>query len=301
MAYAIFDSDLRQIRLYDNADNLLESSDVDSLPVADDAIHSATVSLHGGVITASMDGVCIFANTNDEDDPYVYLGSDAGTVKFATFTFTKHKDFSEPKDSRCLRPHCPQTPVPCDCCDPDPAGSYVIDLYGGGWTSMTCFDCADPVATCIGCDSVVGEYVVDANGSCGWVYEQGFLCVDDPTDYQWGDLCLDTLLCSANNNPAFTLYLYLTLVPDGPDGACRWKVVVSVSVTVVNPVTCGGEQCIDGTSVPLVASNVVTYYSDYLAARDRCNSMPVQLSKYSETGDYPCRGTLPSTITLGAA
>lgn len=318
--YAQFDSTNRRIFLRDNAGNLLDSTAVNSLPVADNALYTVEVCLGDkgtrARLTATAFGVCLEADTNDTGDPFVYLASDGGTVHFDNFAFSKHKDSSEPKDGGCPRCDCPETPIPCtDCCtEPAAAGQYVVDLGGGGWTSMMCRghlptpdhptpgDCAvNPIGTCPACEQVLGEYLVEANGACSWVYIQEFFCVYKPDGtYWWVRECCSGLLTPAN--PAFTFSVHLSLVKDGPGGTCRWKVEVTIGVDVNIPQEdCG--QCLAGVEVTVggAATNRVIYYSGYIPLNTACLTLPVRLTKDSEVGAYPCRGALPTTITANAA
>jgi len=145
--YAIFDSTTgaRRIRLYDNDGNLLDSSAVDSLPVADDTLHTAEVCYVGGALTVTIDGVCLDAVSPDTGDVFCYLGSTSGTVKFATFDFKKHKDTSEPKDDGCG--DCEACASDCDtiCIEPLPQLFFVTpfdiavgDGTGNGGTDYCC-------------------------------------------------------------------------------------------------------------------------------------------------------------------
>lgn len=278
--YAILDSTpaIRQIRIYDNDDNLLASSDLLALPAADDAVHTVEVCLESGAITVTMDGVCLDAVSEDTHDPFVYLGSDGGTVHFTSFSFAKHKDLTEPKDGNCEVCDCPRE---CnDCCDdPQPAGAYVVDLGVGGWASLTCVG-VPGVPSCNDCEDTAGEFIVLSSADCVWRHDQSNCDIDN---------------CCVGARE-FGLAIILSL--ENNLTGCRWKVVVALGPSIVD-VDAG---CFHDASIPNVSrSKIVVYYSDYLTGTDKCNTMPVTLTKSSEGGDFPCSGSLPSTITLEAA
>ena len=104
--YAIFDSTNRKILLYDSTSTLLTSSAVNSLPAADDAMYAVEVCYYDGALTATMNSVCVDDLCTDVSSPFVYLGSDSGTVHFDNFVFKKHYDTSEPSDAGCDKCEC---------------------------------------------------------------------------------------------------------------------------------------------------------------------------------------------------
>lgn len=274
--YVLLDEAAGEIQLYDNDDNLLDS--VSGLPGFDDAMHEVEVCYEGGILTATAFGECVSEVSPDTGDPFVYLGSDGGTVHFDSFVFKKHRDYSEPKDGGCAVCDCPAICLGC-CTDPVPAGAYLIDMGAGGWTSTTCADFSADPASCDACADVTGEFIVLFTGiPCTWEYQQSN-CEIDP--------CCESL-CSD-----FRLTIELALISDMT--GCRWRVTVTIAPKVVDP-RC---QCYEDPGLTAVSSaKVATYTSDYLDGTTKCRTVPVTLTNHSESGTFPCNGSLPSTIEL---
>lgn len=277
----------RTMKLYDNTGTLLDT--VSGLPATDGLPYPVQLCHYNGVLTATAFGQCATGVSNGTDtNPFAFLGAGAGNApRFDNFVFSKAKDLAEPADGRCERCFCELPPQPCsDCCDdPDPAGNYVVDLGAGGWTDDTTYtdDCLTPPFTAESqpCSWAQGEFVVDAN------FALNSLC-------QW----------FWNGELAFAVYTWLfevALELESTVDGCRWRVAVTVSYTnngsLCDPPTCNG---VGGNP----GSRIAVYYSDYLTGRDKCNTVPVTLTKdvgeSDETG-CPCgTGTLPTTITLNS-
>jgi hypothetical protein len=230
-----------------------------------------------------------------------FIGGDNNTI-LADFVIDKYKDAGAfPPDPDCDECECDPTPQPCiTCCDPTPNGSYVLDFGGGGWSSMYCFDHRGGVPcdglgggghpVCNYCSTIAGSFVLDAYFPCSWLFYQKWVC-EEPF-----------LCCIASaGNLHFDLYIYLQMVREDPDDSatCRWKATITLLPTDGSG---SGDDCTScdldgGIAHRLTGYNVAIYYSDYLPDNMHCSDDPVTLTKFSETGDYPCRGALPATIT----
>lgn len=192
--YAQFDSTNRRIFLRDNDDNLLDSTAVNSLPAFDAALHEVEVCYRGGGLTVTAFGECLSASSPDTGDPFVYLGSDGGTVHFDSFSFSKAKDLSEPADGGCVE--CESCPVPCtDGCIDDVASELMMGTIQGTPAPGTCsgFDASE-------IDGMAG--VAESGLPCIWtnpnldgvvIYEgvTGVVCpeaggVSCPDNERWG-------------------------------------------------------------------------------------------------------------------
>ena len=290
--YAIFDSTTgaKRITLYDNDGTLLSQSDIDSLPASDDTLHSATVSYVGGVLSATMDGVCVQVDSPDTGDPYVYLGSNGGTVKFATFAFEKGLDSTEPKDRCDDGPSCP--PEPCSLCDPDdPPGALIIDLSAYALTDRYC----DGTDTTNRCEDITGEFVlipyqITPTAACGNL---------DPCSRVYVIERFSTHCC--NPTAQFTCLELNAVIVAGADPArLRWKFITTFGLACQNPFETFA--CEDELGDPVTASTPTSavYYSEDFDA-DECTVFPRTMTKSSDNISCPCGGTFPATLILDSA
>lgn len=146
----------------------------------------------------------------------------------------------------------------CEVCDEDtpPPGQVTLDLGAGGWTD----------GHCLWCDTILGEYVIDAWGSCSW---RRILQVDDES-------------CNLTS-----VQLYVVLRP------------VALSATEYEWVATVSRHA--GTDPGYL---VVGYKSAPFEGTDKCQDFPVVLNKWYEnlTSSFPfpalCNGAMPAFVTL---
>lgn len=272
----------RTLQLYSNAAVLLDDDTVSIVPGG--GFLDVTVCYSRGLLSATVGSLCADAAIAETASAYwVSLGGDNGTV-FDDFVFKKSYDTSEPSDAGC--DDCTNCPNECNnCCDsPQPAGAYVVDFVAGGWTAGSWYAYC---TSCAACAETAGEFLLIADSSCGWAYGE--------------DNCTGFDSCVSGAQVRFGIDLELW--NDGTGNGCRWKLSVSIGAQITGPTDDGTFCC---TDTPCDAGGdgggrtTTLYYSAYITDTE-CNTMPVTLTKISETVTCPCNGSLPTTITLSAA
>ena len=256
--YALFDESAGEIRIYDASDTLLDTTS--GLPVSDDALHTVTVCFtpsaddSDGVLTASMGSVCAQDLCPDNDDPFVYLGADSGTVRFDNIVFQKHEDTSEPKDENCSDCGCP---ILCPACA-DGNGPEFWIAYLTGFTAGTGSGGASCSADCTPVPNVLNnKYWIVAPGTslgppiackCSWLRSMSW-----PIITSSGPDGIAPLICEAGDVNVILAQIYIWIIDTTiyavltfqPAAGCLTTQYVVFSKTYPEAIDCMGIQDVE--------------------------------------------------------